>query len=266
MTTASSTSSRIPDLVLEQHRLGELPADEALELARRLAGDYDLRRRTMAIAVSDQDVLHVRPADEFADAVRRRLTESANDTSTRRPRRWLVPAMSSAVVVVAALLLRRPEIAEVGAPATPPRPTEMAGDRLKGSGPALQVFMLGKGALDSGAVARAGDIVQIVYQAGGNRFGVIVSVDGNGRITRHFPLEGGVAGPLRAGGVATLSAAYRLDDAPRAERFYFVAASESFTADAVDAAARAAASDPATIVRLALPAKFAQASFLLKKE
>jgi hypothetical protein len=74
------------------------------------------------------------------------------------------------------------------------------------------------------------------------------------------------AGPLRAAGTVLLNAAYRLDDAPRAERFYFVVAHESFTVEVVEAAARAVASDPTTIDRLALPPALAQASFLLKKE
>lgn len=258
-----TTGTRIPDLILEQHRLGELPPEESLEVDRRLPGDDDLRTRAATLAASDQDVLRVRPADQFAASVHRRLAAPQDDARVQRPPMWLIAATSSAFVVIAALLLNRPEVASVGS--TPPA-VDTPGDRLKGRGPALLVFMRGKGALDPGATAHAGDVVQLAYQAGGNRFGVIVSVDGRGQVTRHFPLEGVAAGSLQAGGTVLLNAAYRLDDAPRAERFYLVAAQDPFTMDAVEAAARTAGSDPVANTRLALSPAFAQASFLLKKE
>ena len=259
-----NTAPGIPDFVLEQHRLGELPPDESSEVEKRLSDDTELRTRVSDLAASDQDLLRAHPAEEFIVSVRRRLATAENAPRGRRAPVWLVAATSSAFVVMAAFLLNRSEVGGVGSGRPLSESTE--GDRLKGSGPVLQVFMLGKGALESGAAAHAGDVVQLAYQGSGNRFGVIVSIDGRGQVTRHFPLEGSAAAPLRIGGAVSLNAAYRLDDAPRAERFYFVAAREPFLIDAIEGAAREAASDPVTNVRLALPPNFAQASFLLKKE
>jgi hypothetical protein len=172
----------------------------------------------------------------------------------------MIPATAivAAVVAANALLL-------LPAPATAPDPF---GDRSKGGSPALLLFRKADPAaerLDSGAVARADDVVQIVYQSGGHRYGVIVSVDGRGIVTRHLPSVGDAAVPL-AQGATPLDAAYRLDDAPRVERFFFVAADTPFDVPTVVGAARAPRFDPATGERLALDPPLVQASFLLRKE
>ncbi|MDE2734261.1 MAG: ActD-like protein, partial [Gemmatimonadota bacterium] len=63
-------------------------------------------------------------------------------------------------------------------------------------------------------------------RSGGLQFGAILSVDGRGTVTQHLPATGTEAVPLAA--QDTLDVAYELDDAPRWERFYLVAADRRF--------------------------------------
>ncbi len=145
-------------------------------------------------------------------------------------------------------------------------------NRLKGLGPQLVLFLKtssGPEPLTSGAAAHAGDVVQIVYQAAGRHYGVIVSADGRGVVTLHLPQTGVAAAALDRGGPVALQSAYALDDSPRWERFYFVTADAPFDTASVIAAARRAAvpgSDGAGAPRLDLGPGLEQSVFVLKKE
>jgi len=135
-----------------------------------------------------------------------------------------VPAVALILAVVAVPTLLDQETPEV--PET----------RIKGGEqePRLLVFRkLGSGAerLQDGALARNGDLVQLAYRSGGLQYGAILSVDGRGTVTQHLPATGAEAVPLAA--QDTLDVAYELDDAPRWERFYLVAADRRFGLAAV---------------------------------
>jgi hypothetical protein len=113
-------------------------------------------------------------------------------------------------------------------------------------------------------------VVQIAYQAAGRRYGVVVSIDGRGRVTRHLPRTGDRAAPLRAGAPVPLPEAYRLDDAPGFERFFLVTSDAPFSVElVVRAAERLYGGDPdpaRTGTHLDLPGGLGQARFELRKE
>ncbi len=75
------------------------------------------------------------------------------------------------------------------------------------------------------APARAGDVLQLRYDASGQRYGMIASLDGAGVVTLHFPAAEDAATAVAAK-PTTLPQAYALDDAPRFERFFFLTADE----------------------------------------
>lgn len=147
---------------------------------------------------------------------------------------------------------------------------QVSGDRLKGAAPQLAVFLKhGSDAslrLAQGARARSGDVIQVAYSGAGESFGVIISLDGRGQVTRHFPVDGEMASRLRSGGLVPLDSAYRLDDAPQAERFFLVTSNVEFPVAGVLAAASRPGLDPLRDGRLPIDPHFAQASFLLKKD
>jgi hypothetical protein len=104
------------------------------------------------------------------------------------------------------------------------------GIRLKGLEPHLAIFRKtdsGAEPLHPGEKARPGQFLRIGYQAGGYPYGAILSVDGNGNVTRHWPAEGNRAGRLE-NGEALLPSSFELDGAPDYERFYFVVSKKPF--------------------------------------
>jgi hypothetical protein len=147
--------------------------------------------------------------------------------------------------------------------------TPEAGDRIKGLRPALALLRKserGSEALADGDVARPGDLVRIGYRAAGRAYGVILSIDGRGAVTLQLPTGGGRAAALQSGDTVLLGQSYELDDAPRAERFFFVTSDQPFDVAPVLDAARAAAKRSGAPPRtLALPPPLEQFTFQLSK-
>jgi hypothetical protein len=257
----------VPDWQLERLRLQELPAQDMAALAALIADDEALRQRLDGLAADDRAVLaELRPA-AMAAAIRSRSVASPAPAARRLPL-WLPAFASAAVLLIAvgAVVLgpvRRPSTSE------PPR---LEPTRIKGLRPEILLFRKtasGAEPLTRASVAHAGDVVQLAYQAAGRRYGAVVSVDSRGTVTFHLPRNGPRAAELVPGANVPLPTAYELDDAPRWETFYLVAASQPFDLDLVVAAARAVASTPAGAgnpARLALPAGFEQSAFLLRKD
>ena len=119
--------------------------------------------------------------------------------------------------------------------------------------------------LDPDAVVHAGDVIQLRYNAGGARYGVIASIDGSGGVTLHFPASAGAPTDV-ASGTRTLPDAFALDDAPRFERFFFVTANEPLdVAGTLDALRVLARRGDAADAVLDVPAAVHQTSFRLRK-
>jgi len=155
-------------------------------------------------------------------------------------------------------------------PLSPP-PAPDAAERLKGSGPRLALYRRtadGSEPLADGGLVRRGDLIRVGYQAAGRAYGAILSIDGRGAVTRHWPPQGLVAAPLSRDGVVLLDDAYELDDAPRWEAFYFVTSDEPFDVEPLLGAARAAVSrgGGASPPSIELRPDLGQTMFVLKKE
>ena len=218
----------ISDYQLERYLLREGTDDELAALDRQLADDPELAQRLAAIERSNEELHRRYPPEWMRGQIELKLKRAQGRRVQRTwsgYRLWAVPAVALILAVVAVpTLLDDQETAEV--PAT----------RIKGSEqePRLLVFRkLASGVerLQDGALARSGDLVQLAYGSGGLQFGAILSVDGRGTVTQHLPATGTEAVPLAA--QDTLDVAYELDDAPRWERFYLVAADRRFGLAAV---------------------------------
>lgn len=80
-----------------------------------------------------------------------------------------------------------------------------------------------------------GDVLQVSYVSSGFSYGYIFSVDGNGHCTQHFPEKGKEPGLLTGKGEIALDYAYKLDNAPSFERFFFISSKDSFSRKNLDA-------------------------------
>jgi len=264
MTDRPQSPPRVPDLVLERYRLGEMTPDEAAAFERRVHGDDELRQRLLALEASDEEIRRRHPPAVLAAGVRRRLEAGARDAPRMAGAgvfglRWRTAAALAGVLVLLVL---------VGPPLLGPGDESTEG--IKGLEPTLLLFRktpAGSEELRDGATARAGDLIRIGYRAAGQAWGVILSVDGRGVVTQHLPREGVRAARLSTESQALLDLAYELDEAPRWERFYLVAGSAPFDATPVIEAARAVAASGAAGPPPALPLRIdvKQSSVLLIK-
>ena len=109
--------------------------------------------------------------------------------------------------------------------------------RLKGKSSALFVYRNEDGKavrLSNGTKVAEGDILQLSYVCADPEYALIVSVDGNGVVTSHFPEDSTDSALLEKGGEFPLSYSYKLDDAPSFERFYLVTSSKEFSLDNIE--------------------------------
>lgn len=261
-TTSAREPSGVPDLILEQYRLRELPDEEADRVERLLSASPALRARLEALERSDDEIAREYPPGWLVERIRARVPAPA-----RRSIGWRVPVGVAAAIVLLILAIPGTWIA-------PARDTGEPGvreDRIKGLRPALTIYRrtdAGSETLADGSVARAGDLLRLGYVGAGRSYGVILSVDGRGVVTLHLPPDGDRAAPLARGPATLLDRAYELDDAPGWERFYFITGETPFAvAPVVEAARKASAggSRRAPAV-LSIARELSQSTLFLQKE
>ena len=131
--------------------------------------------------------------------------------------------------------------------------------RIKGLTPSITIYLRAEGAatrLTEEVTVRANDLLQLAYNAAGQQFGAILSIDGRRVVTLHHPYE------------PALDYSYRLDDAPGFERFFFLSSDTLFSIDQVVSAAEtlAGSNGGGRTGRLELPDSVDQYSVVLTKE
>jgi hypothetical protein len=266
----ATRDDKTPTWLIERLAAGELDAPAADAVRRRLADEgRSADDELAALGRSNREILEAHPPAGVATEVRRRAIAEARRRA--RPRRTLV--LGGALVAAGALalvLLPRPSPGPRG---TTPGALEETG--IKGSGalrdPRLYVYRHGAAGdrrLGDGEAAARGDLLQLAYAAPERAFGVLLSIDGAGRVTQHWPEPGSArAVPLYADREVRLPSSYELDDAPGFERFFLVVAPQPFDVAPVLHSARALSSQPPAARHAPLPLApgFAQVSLALDK-
>lgn len=254
------------DWMIERLAAGDLEprrlADLRVSLGRE--GEAHLRAR----AESDAAILAQYPPEVMLPKIRERSAQQANVHAgmAKPPRRTALGVLALVPAAGIALWL----LAPVGRVAAPPVTQEApATTRAKAGLARLLVYAMPHGStlrLADGATVRGGQTVQIGYVAGGGRFGVVISIDQQGEITRHHPLDGPQA-PRLSSARTLLPQSFELDDKLGFERLFLVTAEAPFAVDEVLGAARALASGGQIPRAAPLPLRsgFDQTSFLLQK-
>ncbi len=264
----------VPDLYIEKLLLDELPQ----EMKERLLQDPAVRRRLEELKSENRRILEEYPPEQMAKAIRNRERwsrqsrqsqaaqakgPSSRPAARRRPG-WirLVPVASFALLVLVGGLLMVTRGPAFFAP--------QSDTRLKGGAAHLNVYMktdAGADLLEEGARVSEGTTLQVGYISGAGEYGTIVSIDGDGTVTLHFPLSAATGQNLEGEGEVLLPFAYTLDDAPDFERFFFVVSKRPFSVQRVLQAAEALSKqlDKAKSQDLHLPRALEQSSILLLK-
>lgn len=229
-------SKQVPDILIEQYALGELSSEEA----RRVEQSTGFQARLDAVLQSNAAILDEYPPDAFAVRIQNRAAADATLYGQHgvrpnpRRARWVAnPRLAAPLGILATAILA------IGGwyfgfgrtTATPGTPSEIT--RIKGGEPTLLVYRNRPGAqaperLADGAAAVRGDQLQLAYNAAGMPYGAILSLDGSGSVTLHYPLSVSSEADLAQGGEQQLPYGYQLDDAPDFERFYLIASETPF--------------------------------------
>ena len=166
----------VPDLFLEQFRLGELPEPDGERLRRALRTDPSVQGRLDALAGSDERIAADYPASWLAGAIRQRLAGAgipSPSPESRAPSLW-IPA-GPGCCFAGAFPLRWPPPDQylvvsawrIPAWSVPGGASETAStERVKGLRPSLLVYRRtasGTETLADGAIARPGDLLRLGY-------------------------------------------------------------------------------------------------------
>lgn len=253
--------SRVPDVLVERVHLGE--ASEAERAA--VLGDPDAKARLEALPAQNAAFLERFPVDEELRRIEGRARTASAREAVAGPNRSRVFAMILAPAMAIAMATLWVGISHDGGTAPVKEVTT-----AKGLAPVLRLYrQRSKGVerLSTGVVARKGDRLQLGVVSGGSQHGVVVSIDGRGSVTLHWPQPEAAPTDLGTGELA-IPNTYTLDDAPDYERFFLVTTGEAPTdvSTVVHAAEALAQSGDARTGDLAVPHSYSQSSFLVRKE
>ena len=226
---------QISDFKLERYLLGKLPEVEMAALRKREAEDELFAARVKMMREEGERFLAENPFSALEDKLE-------NDQRSVERSLWLRVA---AVLVVAfgifsvVVLNRQTDIVN-DASAASGMDVAMAdvdnGTRIKGMTAGLEVWKkMGDSAVQMVNLgeAREGDEIQLRYRVPQKCFGMLFSMDGNGTVTMHMG-EGNRAVELEPGKMTTLPFAYKLDNAPKFEKFFLLTSGEMFEFDGND--------------------------------
>ena len=257
----------VPDWLLERLALGELDAETAADVRRRLAAEGRSPDDIAAlVATSNREILEELPATPTAAAIRRRAERAgaAARPSRKRTALFALPVALAGGLALSHMMLRQRTDEGVVSRVGENPEIIIAKDNPE---PRLYVYRRAGGAsqrLKDGATAARGDLLQLAY--GGAGYVVVVSIDGARKVTLHWPERNGGTAPAMKAGENRLPSAYELDDAPAFERFFLVQAKTPFSVATVTDAAQALAAQPSARKQaLALPPGFEQISLALDK-
>lgn len=232
-------STSIPDLLIEQLALGEGHGPTIETVAERFRIPVDeMRQRIAELKASNQVILDAYPAKQVRAQLETRLANSQRPTWRRSVYLGLLASTATAALLVwvwQPVVDTRSEQAPLGQP-----PIDQWIVRSKGTSKLFVYRQSDHGAaerLESGGRADAGDVVQLAYSVSNAQYGVVLSIDGAGHVTLHFPSNQRESTAL-ATKPTILPYSFRLDAAPGFERFVFITSDHPLDVNQVLEAAR----------------------------
>jgi len=231
--------NKISDFKLERYLLGDLPEGEMQALREREACDEIFAARVREMREQGERFLAENPfssiEDKLKNAERSEILPNRSFNTL-----WLkvAAALVIALGVFSAVVLNRNVATYEGSGTS----MEVAladtddGTRIKGMSASLEVWKkTGDSAVQMVNLGDAfeGDEIQLRYRVPQKCFGMLFSMDGNGTITMHMG-EGDKAIELEPGKMTTLPFAYKLDNAPKFEKFFLLTSEKAFEIDGND--------------------------------
>lgn len=251
----------IPDWKLEKYLTGDLPAEEMHEIRKMEATDEIFAGRVKMLREDNAAILKRLPFEKLSEKIATMPGRSnAGAGNTVRVNFKLVKFAAAAALVLAVVtvaLFGQRSLSEQGGTvlannakmANSVNGAQLmevamvdasgAGDdglRIKGLSARMEVWKkTGDSAvqMENLGEAREGDEIQLRYAVAEKCFGLLFSMDGNGTITMHMGHENRAV-ELEPGKMTTLPFAYKLDNAPKFEKFFFLTSKNEFELNAGD--------------------------------
>lgn len=226
--------NKISDFKLERYLLGELSEKEMRELQERELSDEIFAARVAEMRLQGKRFVAENPF-EALEAKMDAADEAADDNVISGLWLKVAAALVIALGVFSMVVLNRNVETYSGESAT--MEVAMAnvddGTRIKGMSASLEVWKkTGDSAVQMVNLGDAseGDEIQLRYRVPQKCFGMLFSMDGNGTVTMHMG-DGNNAIELEPGKMTTLPFAYKLDNAPKFEKFFLLTSQNSFAID-----------------------------------
>lgn len=239
----------IPDWKLERYLTGDLPESDMREIREMEATDEIFANRVKMLREDSEAILRKLPYDRLAE--RLDSLPSRDTYGNGKPVNFGIVKLAAAAalvlaVVTVALFSQRSLSQEGGtvlannADGSQVMEVAMADQnddvRIKGLSARMEVWKkTGDSAvqMENLGEAREGDEIQLRYAVAEKCYGLLFSMDGNGTITMHMG-HGNRAVELEPGKMTTLPFAYKLDNAPKFEKFFFLTSKNEFELNAGD--------------------------------
>ena len=230
----------IPDWKLERYLTGDLPEGEMREIRELEKTDEMLAHRVKLLREDNAAILRKMPFERLAEKMDAR--DSGAERKDNVVRFVFVKFAAAAALVLAVVSVALFSQREIG-PATDggARAMDVAladvpddGTRIKGLDARMEVWKkTGDSAVQMSNLgeAREGDEIQLRYAVPEKCYGMLFSMDGNGTVTMHMA-DGSQAIALEPGKMTTLPFAYKLDNAPKFEKFFLLTSRAAFELDA----------------------------------
>lgn len=229
-----TTVNKISDLKLERYLLGELPEKEMRDFQERELSDEIFAARVREMREQGKRFVAENPF-EALEAKMDAADEAADGNVISGLWLKVAAALVIALGVFSMVVLNRNVETYSGESAT--MEVAMAnvddGTRIKGMSASLEVWKkTGDSAVQMVNLGDAseGDEIQLRYRVPQKCFGMLFSMDGNGTVTMHMG-DGNNAIELEPGKMTTLPFAYKLDNAPKFEKFFLLTSQNSFAID-----------------------------------
>ena len=232
--------NKISDFKLERYLLGELPQNEMKALQQREAEDEIFAARVREMREQGKRFLAENPFAVLEDRIEE--TEAAANSAEISSQNFLWLKVAAALLIAlgffSAVVLNR----DVATYDNNSASMEVAmaevdnGTRIKGMQASLEVWKkTGDSAVQMVNLGDAseGDEIQLRYRVPQKCFGMLFSMDGNGTVTMHMG-EGNNAIELEPGKMTTLPFAYKLDNAPKFEKFFLLTSQNAFAINVDD--------------------------------
>ena len=247
----------IPDWKLERYLTGDLPESDMREIREMEAADEIFANRVKMLREDSKAILRKLPYDRLAerlDSLPGRGTYGHGKPVNFGIVKFAAAAVLVLAVVTVALFSQRSISQDGGtvlannvkmansvngAQVMEVAMADVTGDdglRIKGLSARMEVWKkTGDSAvqMENLGEAREGDEIQLRYAVAEKCFGLLFSMDGNGTITMHMGHENRAV-ELEPGKMTTLPFAYKLDNAPKFEKFFFLTSKSEFELNAGD--------------------------------